>query len=51
MSKKIVAIIVACILLIGISAVFVGCTGLFPTAAAVTAAGGNNCYHCSADRL
>ena len=41
MSKKIIAVIVACILLAGISAVFVGCTGLFPTAAttAVTAAG------------
>jgi len=42
MSKKIIAVLVACVLLIGISAVFVGCTGLFPTAtttAAVTAAG------------
>jgi preprotein translocase subunit YajC len=39
MSKKIIAVIVACVLLIGISAVFVGCTGLFPTTAAATAAG------------
>ena len=39
MSKKIVAIIVACVLLAGISAVFVGCSGLFPTATAVTVAG------------
>ncbi len=41
MSKKIIAIIVACILLIGISAVFVGCSALFPTSTttAVTAAG------------
>ncbi len=41
MSKKIVAIIVACVLLIGISAVFVGCSALFPTTttAAATAAG------------
>lgn len=38
MSKKIVAIIVACMLLIGISAVFVGCTGLFPTATTVAGA-------------
>lgn len=41
MSKKIIAIIVACILLIGIGLVFVGCSALFPTATttAVTAAG------------
>ena len=41
MSKKMIAVIVVCILLIGISAVFVGCTGLFPTTttAAATAAG------------
>ncbi|MCL4415873.1 MAG: preprotein translocase subunit YajC [Actinobacteria bacterium] len=42
MSKKIIAVIVACILLIGISAVFVGCSALFPTTtttAASTAAG------------
>jgi len=41
MSKKIIAIIVACVILIGISAVFVGCSALFPTSAttAVTAAG------------
>jgi preprotein translocase subunit YajC len=38
MSKKIIAIVVACILLIGMSAVFVGCTGLFPTAATVAGA-------------
>jgi preprotein translocase subunit YajC len=41
MSKKIIAVLVACVLLIGVSAVFVGCTGLFPTAATtvVTVAG------------
>jgi len=39
MSKKIIAVIVACVLLAGISAVFVGCTGLFPTATAATVAG------------
>ena len=40
MSKKIIAVLVACVLLAGISAVFVGCTGLFPTTtAAATAAG------------
>ena len=40
MSKKIIAVIVACVLLAGISAVFVGCTGLFPTTtAAATVAG------------
>ncbi|MBU4450414.1 MAG: preprotein translocase subunit YajC [Actinobacteria bacterium] len=38
MSKKIIAVIVACVLLAGISAVFVGCTGLFPTATTVAGA-------------